>query len=104
MTNPFFQAEIQGQLQALNSSQLERGPVRPLGEGSKGGNPMGMQEEQGPTQLEHAHHHDSSKKDGGSDSSSPLDSDVAPRTRRVKKSPSPPKRKRSYFPSPPTRS
>ena len=46
MTNPLLQAEVQGQLQALNSSQSKKGPVRPLGEGSKGGNPLGMQEEQ----------------------------------------------------------
>ena len=72
MPNPLLQVEVQGQLHALNSSQLERGPVRPPGgEGSKGGNPLGVEEEQVPTQVEHAHHHDSSTKDGGSDSSSP---------------------------------
>ena len=30
--NPLLQAEVQGQLQALNRSQLERGPMRPCGE------------------------------------------------------------------------
>ena len=42
-TNPLLQKEeFQGQLQALNSSQLERGPMRPPGESSKGGNPLGV--------------------------------------------------------------
>ena len=46
MTNPLLlQAKVQGKLQALNSSQSKRGPVRPLGEGFKGGNPLGVQEE-----------------------------------------------------------
>ena len=45
MNNPLPQEEVQGQFQALNGSQLERGLVRPLGEGSKGGNPLGVEEE-----------------------------------------------------------
>ena len=45
MNNPLLQAKVQGQLQALNIFQLESGPMRPLGEGSKGGNPLGVAEE-----------------------------------------------------------
>ena len=99
MNNPILQAKVQRQLQDLNSSQLERGLVRPIGEVSKGGNPLGVEEDQEPTQVEHAYHHDSFKKDGGNDASFPLDSDVAPRRRRVKRTPSPPKQKRPSFPS-----
>ena len=46
MANPLLHAEVQGQPHALNSSQLERGPVRPLGEGSKGGAPSRMVEQE----------------------------------------------------------
>ena len=99
MINPLLQAKVQGQLQALNSSQSERGLVRPLSEGSKGVKPLGVQEEHGHIQVEHVHYHDSSKKDGGNDSSSPLDSDVVPRRRSVKRTPSPLKQKRPSFSS-----
>ena len=43
LNNPLLQAEVQGKLQALNSSQLERGLVRPPGESSKGANPFGSE-------------------------------------------------------------
>ena len=78
MTNPLLHdAEVQGQLQVLNSSQLERGPERPLGEGSKGGAPSRLEEEEEeevPCQEGHAHHNDSPTKNGGNDTSSSLDS------------------------------
>ena len=82
MTNPLLHAEVQGQLHALNSSHLERGPERPLGEGSKGGAPSRMveqeeeEEEVIPLQQKPAHHNDSTKKSGKNDTSSSLDSDV----------------------------
>ena len=104
MTNPLLHAEVQGQLHALNSSHSEKGPERPLVEGSKGGAPSRMVDEEeeevlllqkGPT-----HHDDSTKKNGGNDTFSSLDSDVAPRRKRVKRSPTPPKRKRLSFHSP----
>ena len=103
MSNPLLHAEVQGQTQALNHSQSERGPMRPLVEGSKEGAPVRLEEEEEediPRQEGHAHHNDSLKKNGGNDTSSSLDSDVAPRRKRVKRSPTPPRRKRSSFHSP----
>ena len=82
MTNPLLHAEVQGQLQVLNSSQSEWGPERPPGEGSKGGAPSRLEEEEEdkvPAQEGHAHHNDSPKNNGGNDTSSSSDSDVAPR-------------------------
>ena len=46
MTNPLLHVVVQGQLQVLNSSQSERGPERPPGEGSKGGAPSRLEEEE----------------------------------------------------------
>ena len=46
MTNPLLHAKVQGQLQALSSSQLKRGPVRPCGEGSKWGAPSWLEKEE----------------------------------------------------------
>ena len=73
--------------------------MRPPSEGSKGGAPSRLEQEkeeeevlslqQGPS-----HHNDSTKKSGENDTSSSLDSDVEPRHKRVKRSPTPPKRKR----------
>ena len=104
MTNPLLHAEVQGQLHALNSSHSERGPVRPPGEGSKGGAPSRMvdeeEEEVLPLQQGPTHHDDSTKKIGGNDTSSSLDRDVAPRRKRVTRSPTSPKKKQTSFPSP----
>ena len=46
MSNPLLHTEVQGQLQALNSSQSKRGPVRPLGEGFKAGAPLILEGEE----------------------------------------------------------
>ena len=106
MTNPLLHVEVQGQLHALNSSHLEKGPERPLVEGSKGGAPSRMveqeeeEEEVIPLQQKSAHHNDSTKKSGGNDTSSSLDSDVASRCKQVKRSPTPPKKKKMSLPSP----
>ena len=104
MSNPLLHAEVQGQMQVLNSSQLERSLVTPLGEGSKEGSPLRLEEEGeeqvNPLPQGHAHHNDSTKKSEENDTSSSLDSDVAPKRKRVKRSPNPPKRKSSSFHSP----
>ena len=77
MSNPLLHAEVQGQLQAFNNSQLERGPLRPHGEGSKGGAPSRLEEEEEeqvlPLPQGHAHHNASIKKSGENDTSSSLD-------------------------------
>ena len=46
LKNPLLQEKVQGQLHALHSSQLEKVPIRPLGGGSKGGDPLRLEEEE----------------------------------------------------------